>query len=153
LRARYNHYRGKAEEGLERGLPGVDAMSDYVLVVDDDPSVRSLLLDALTLMGVEGQVAMDGEQALEMVGENPPAAIVLDLRMPVLDGFSTLASLQGKQASRQIPIILLSGMIDYDLRLYRLAGVVGVMSKGNFSLDGLRDLLTKAGIPQMNGDD
>jgi CheY-like chemotaxis protein len=128
-------------------------MSDYVLVVDDDPSVRSLLLDALTLMGVEGQVAMDGEQALEMVGENPPAAIVLDLRMPVLDGFSTLASLQGKQASRQIPIILLSGMIDYDLRLYRLAGVVGVMSKGNFSLDGLRDLLTKAGIPQMNGDD
>ncbi len=128
-------------------------MSDYVLVVDDDPSVRSLLLDALTLMGVEGQVAMDGEQALEMVGEDPPAAIVLDLRMPVLDGFSTLASLQGKQASRQIPIILLSGMIDYDLRLYRLAGVVGVMSKGNFSLDGFRDLLTKAGIPQMNGDD
>jgi CheY-like chemotaxis protein len=128
-------------------------MSDYVLVVDDDPSVRSLLLDALTLMGVEGQVAMDGEQALEMVGENPPAAIVLDLRMPVLDGFSTLASLQSKQTSRQIPIILLSGMIDYDLRLYRLAGVVGVMSKGNFSLDGFRDLLTKAGIPQMNGDD
>jgi CheY-like chemotaxis protein len=128
-------------------------MSDYVLIVDDDPSVRSLLLDALTLMGVEGQVAMDGEQALEMVGEDPPAAIVLDLRMPVLDGFSTLASLQSKQTSRQIPIILLSGMIDYDLRLYRLAGVVGVMSKGNFSLDGFRDLLTKAGIPQMNGDD
>jgi two-component system response regulator (stage 0 sporulation protein F) len=128
-------------------------MSDYVLIVDDDPSVRSLLLDALTLMGIEGLDAANGEQALEMVGEDPPTAIVLDLRMPVLDGFNTLAGLQNKQASRQIPIILLSGMVGYDPRLYRLPGVVGVMSKGSFSLDGFRDLLVKAGLSQLNGDD
>ena len=121
-------------------------LGGYILVVDDDPDVCNLILEVLHLLGCEARKAVDGQQALQMVEEHPPQAIVLDLMMPTLNGFLTLTRLQKDQKLRAIPIILLSGLAETNCSIHKLPGVVGVMRKGDFSVDGLRTLLGRAGI-------
>ncbi len=117
----------------------------YVLVVDDDPHTRTLVTDALTVLGVSSRQARNGQQALEMIRADAPRAIVLDLMMPVLNGFAVLAELQ-RAAGEPIPVIVLSALVDQAGPLHHLPGVAGVMCKGDFSLEGLRGLLAQAGI-------
>ncbi len=121
-------------------------VGDYILVVDDDPDVRNLILEVLRLLGFEARKAVDGQQALQIVEEHPPQAIVLDLMMPTLNGFLTLTRQQRDRKSQPIPIILLSGLAETNCSMHKLPGVVGVMRKGDFSVEGLRTLLSRAGI-------
>jgi CheY-like chemotaxis protein len=121
-------------------------MRDYILVVDDDPEVRSLVVNMLKMMGMEGRKAVNGEHALKLVSEHPPRAIVLDLIMPVMDGFLTLTRLQTDRRSRHIPIILMSALTGNEHHINKLPGVVGVMPKSKFSIDDFRLLLTQAGV-------
>jgi CheY-like chemotaxis protein len=121
-------------------------MAGYVLVVDDSPDVQQLVLDVLETYGISGQTADDGQEALSMIAESRPMAIILDLMMPVMDGFTTLTRLQTDPKNRNIPIILLSALVGTDPSLYKLPGVVGVMQKGDFSIEGFRYLLAQAGV-------
>lgn len=121
-------------------------LGNYVLVVDDDPDVRTLLVDALSLFGIEGVVAVNGQEALRLVEDRPPTAIILDLMMPSMNGFSVISRLRQNAASRGISIIVLSGVSDSLGKIGRLPGVVGVIRKGDFSLAQLRSLLGTAGF-------
>jgi CheY-like chemotaxis protein len=115
-------------------------MDDYVLVVDDHPDVRRLIMDVLEAMNITARQAMNGEQALEMVDEQLPRAIVLDLMMPVMNGFTMLTQLYNRRRGRPIPVILLSGVAN-DQQMKALPGVVGVLKKGGFGIDELRSML------------
>ncbi len=121
-------------------------MDGYILVVDDDPDVRVLLVTALRLFGLASQNAVDGEQALALIRTQRPRAILLDLMMPTCNGFSTLTRIQQDRALRGIPVILMSGLSENAGALHGLPGVVGVMRKGDFSVEGLKTLLSHAGI-------
>lgn len=120
-------------------------MEGYILVVDDDPDVRGLLVTALRLFGLTSQNAIDGQQALDLIRTQRPRAILLDLMMPTCNGFSTLTRIQQDRALRGIPVILMSGLSGNEA-LQHLPGVVGVMRKGEFSVEGLQRLLSRAGI-------
>lgn len=61
-----------------------------VLVVDDDAAIRSFVLEALSDEGYAVTAAADGQAALDRCLESPPDLVLLDLRMPVLDGFEFL---------------------------------------------------------------
>ncbi|MFZ2114864.1 MAG: response regulator transcription factor [Solirubrobacteraceae bacterium] len=65
-----------------------------VLVVEDDRAVREALRRALTLGGYEIQTAEDGEQAIEMVVQNVPDAVVLDIGLPGIDGLEVCRRLR-----------------------------------------------------------
>ncbi len=78
------------------------------LVVDDDPSIRELLRVVLELDGWEVLEASDGQQALEVAAAERPHGVVLDLMMPVLDGFSALAELRRTEPGRQMAVIVLT---------------------------------------------
>lgn len=120
-------------------------MADYVLVVDDDPDVVGLVMDVLDALGLEGRSAKDGQAALLEVYEEQPRAIVLDLMMPVLDGYGLIDKLQQTVQGREIPIILLSALADNnDAQFRKLPGVIGVLSKGDFSMQKLQALLSLA---------
>jgi CheY-like chemotaxis protein len=121
-------------------------MRDYILVVDDDPEVRCLVVNMLKMMGMEGRKAINGEHALKLIDEHPPKAIVLDLIMPVMDGFLTLTKLQTNQRSRHIPIILMSALTGNEHHVKKLPGVIGVMPKSQFSIDDFQLLLNQVGI-------
>jgi len=82
-----------------------------VLVVDDEPSVAQVIVDALADEGYEVRWAANGREALAALGAWLPDLIVLDLMMPVMDGRAFRAAqrcLSG--AAAQVPVLVLSGM-------------------------------------------
>ena len=119
-------------------------MDGYVLVVDDQLDVRELIMDVLDSMGITGREAVNGVHALRIIQEKRPSAIVLDIMMPVMNGFTLLAHLQADRASRNVPIILLSGIADNTPQMRNLPGVIRVIRKGGFSVRELREALTLA---------
>lgn len=120
-------------------------MADYVLIVDDDPDAIRLVMDVLDAMDLEGRSAPDGHRAMKLVAEAAPRAIVLDLMMPVMDGYGMIEELQKSAGTRAIPIVLISALADHnDVTLRKLPAVVAVLSKGDFSFNTLREALQKA---------
>ena len=105
-----------------------------------------MIVDALELFDIEGVTAVSGEEALRRVEDSVPAAIILDLMMPNMNGFGVIHRLRQKAASRDIPVIILSAVADSPGGIGRLPGVVGVICKGDFSLDRFRTVLGAAGI-------
>ncbi len=65
-------------------------MTKRILIVEDDDAVRYVLSDALQDAGFAVATAMDGVDALDQIEQHPPDAILLDLMMPTLDGWSFL---------------------------------------------------------------
>ena len=75
-------------------------------MVDDDRAVREALRRALTLAGYEVQLAQDGEQALELVVQAVPDAVVLDVGMPGIDGLEVCRRL--RRLGNRVPILMLT---------------------------------------------
>lgn len=84
-------------------------MQRTILVVDDDPHIRQLLVFALAKAGLETREAADGEAALAMVEERAPDLVVLDINMPRLDGLEVCRRLR---ARGDLPILFLSSRDD-----------------------------------------
>jgi two-component system response regulator MprA len=81
-------------------------MTGTLLVVDDEPALRETLARALTAEGYAVETASDGVQAIELVSENEPDAIVLDVLMPRLDGIQTARRLRATGC--RVPILVLT---------------------------------------------
>ncbi len=79
-----------------------------ILVVDDEIYIVHILDFSLGMEGYEVLTALDGEQALEKAKAEKPDLIVLDIMMPKLDGYETCKRLKADDATKQIPVILLS---------------------------------------------
>jgi DNA-binding response OmpR family regulator len=101
-----------------------------VLVVDDSHESLRLLVDILTSHGYEAQAADSGELALASVGANPPDLILLDIRMPELDGFEVCRRLKVRPESAGIPIMFISGAAETSERAAGLSlGAVDFITK------------------------
>ena len=82
----------------------------WILVVDDDDSIRELMAMIIESRGFEVRTAADGVEALEQLATPvPPALIFLDLTMPGMDGLTFLKELRRRPACAQIPVVVLSG--------------------------------------------
>lgn len=90
-----------------------------ILVVDDDPNIRSLLQQELSEAGYVVRLAEDGRQALALVREEMPGLVILDVMMPEMNGFDVAAVLKNDPATMHIPIIILSILEDKE-RGFRL---------------------------------
>src|SRR3954471_21121404 len=90
-------------------LPGGPAMSPAVLVVDDDPSIRELLLDLFEAEGYRVVTAADGDTALALAVAEPPRLVLTDLWMPGLNG-QALATRLGEHGLSLLPVLFMSGM-------------------------------------------
>lgn len=77
-----------------------------VLVVDDDRALRDALRRVLTLAGYEVQGAADGEQAIELVAQAVPDAVVLDVGLPGIDGLEVCRRL--RRLGKRVPILMLT---------------------------------------------
>jgi len=87
----------------------MDNKTREILVVDDDQSMRDLLVDILVMEGFNVRSATNGEQALQSVVKNPPHLILLDINMPEMDGVEVLKRLKAQDEYLDIPVILVSG--------------------------------------------
>jgi len=80
----------------------------YVLIVDDSPSVRRVVSNMLKQAGWEVQVARDGVEALDVIARKAPAAVLLDIEMPRMDGYELMATLRSQEQHRNLPLIVLT---------------------------------------------
>jgi formate hydrogenlyase transcriptional activator len=101
-----------AQEFRRHTMSPADAQRATILVVEDVPANLSVLLDLLSGAGFTVLVAEDGESALEQVAYAQPALILLDVMMPGLDGFATCRQLKANPATREIPVIFMTGLSD-----------------------------------------
>jgi CheY-like chemotaxis protein len=79
-----------------------------ILVVEDDDAVRYLVADALQDAGFAVATAVDGADALDQIGDRPPDAILLDLQMPSVSGWSFLETFRNDPRSTGIPVGIMS---------------------------------------------
>lgn len=86
-----------------------------VLVVDDDPDLRELVAEALEARGYLVERADNGIEALDRVAERLPQLILLDMRMPLMDGWAFARALHDKYG-RTIPIVVVTAAEDSKLR-------------------------------------
>jgi CheY-like chemotaxis protein len=93
-----------------------DSGRPLVLVVDDDPRVRELLELLLRADGYRVIAAADGAAALEAVAAHAPRAVLVDLRMPGMDGTEVCRRVRQTRAPDRVPIIMLTGMDDAGTR-------------------------------------
>jgi CheY-like chemotaxis protein len=119
----------------------MNAAGAKVLLVEDDRFLRRASEATLKKGGFAVTVAVDGEEALNLVPTVLPDLILLDLIMPKIQGFEVLRRLKGDPATRDIPVVVLSNLgQDGDVERALAAGAVGYLVKSNLSL---ADLLTK----------
>jgi len=83
-----------------------------ILLAEDDPTTRRIVSFKLGRDGYTVETADNGEQLLQMAAARPPALFILDLMMPIQDGFSTLLKLKEQPALAGIPVIVLSAKSD-----------------------------------------
>lgn len=120
------HYRiwpGDLNEFLLRS--GIDVPFQYVderkttfLIVDDDPAYTLLLKEAICAKFSNADVIMtdDGYEALLLIGERKPHIVILDLRMPKIDGFQVLELLRARKKDNSMKVVVLSAYIDQQIR-------------------------------------
>jgi CheY-like chemotaxis protein len=81
-------------------------MSPHILVVDDDASIRAALVDVLTEEGYRVTTATNGAEGLAAVAAGAPALVLLDMRMPVLDGWGFARAL--RERGQAVPIVVMT---------------------------------------------
>lgn len=85
-----------------------------ILVVDDTPTALRLLTDILKAEGYEVRSAISGELALHAAASNPPELVLLDIRMPEMDGYEVCRHLKAQIATRDVPVIFVSAASETD---------------------------------------
>jgi DNA-binding response OmpR family regulator len=85
-----------------------------ILVVDDTAHIQRLLSQMLSAQGYEVRVAADGESALEAVKADPPDLILLDIMMPIMDGYEVCRQLKADPKTQDIPVIFISARDDME---------------------------------------
>ena len=134
--------QSRIREAIERVLP---ERQGCVLVVDDDRSVRRLVVETLADNGFDLVEAGNGEDALAVIADRKPEAIVLDLLMPGLGGFGVLEHMQANAETREIPVIVLTAArLSGEERKLLQARAVTLLRKSAYSGSELRGLLERA---------
>lgn len=140
--------RGIASEPVESDA--WESADEKVLIVDDQESSRRTLAEHLEAMGETCLTASGGVQALAIMRCEQPAAVLLDLVMPGMDGRAVLSEMQADERLRRIPVIVVSGRADDESVVGCLdLGAVDYLAKpirGRVLEARLRNTLARAGL-------
>lgn len=90
--------------------PNIDACKTSVLIVDDIPINVTLIEKMLKPFHFVIEKANDGQTALDIVADNKPDFILLDLMMPGMNGYDVIKQLRAKEETQQLPIIVISAL-------------------------------------------
>jgi CheY-like chemotaxis protein len=112
--------------------------SNHVLVVEDEPAMREMLCRMLNNGKWKVEQAANGLAALEKITQCRPALIILDLKMPVMDGFEMIRELRKHEDWRKIPVVVVSARELTTEDRERLQGhVLKILQKGELSRGSL----------------
>lgn len=115
-------------------------MPKKILIAEDEPSLRSVLSKKVKSLGYIVFEAKNGEEAVDQFKKEKPDLILLDVVMPIKNGFDVLEEIKMKQKSK-IPVIILSNLNEsQDIETAKNLGAVDYITKSNLSL---RDITIK----------
>jgi CheY-like chemotaxis protein len=118
-----------------------------VLIVDDEEPIRALCRVNLELNGYDVAEAADGAEAVAIAAKHQPGVVLLDVLMPVLDGWSTLQRLKGDPRTAELPVVMLTALTSEEDQLQAWqGGVVDFVSKP-FTPDQLVSAVRRAERP------
>jgi len=83
-----------------------------ILTVDDDDAIRCLVRENLELAGYEVLEAVEGKEALQKIEQERPHLVVLDVRMPVMDGWQVLRTIRSNPETEDLPVVMLTVLAD-----------------------------------------
>lgn len=89
-------------------------MKGHVLIAEDDPVLRNLYVKKFSLAGYTLDAVENGKQAMDTIASHAPDILVLDIHMPVMDGFAVLRELTPEK--RSFPVIILTNFTDKETR-------------------------------------
>jgi CheY-like chemotaxis protein len=117
-----------------RDLPAKDESTEpkpapLILVVDDDADTRDLVDMLLERAGYDRAMAACGEEAVQLLEQQTPALIVLDLNMPGMDGWSVAALVRKHERTARIPILVMTGLTQNVENAARRAGATAFVLK------------------------
>ncbi len=116
-----------------------------LLIVDDDPVVRQTLEAFLSREGYKARSAPNGQTALMSAVEDPPELILLDIRLPDMDGFQVCRRLKEDPRTGHIPVIMLTGHGSEEIAVEAMkAGVSDYLVKGGITSESLRLAVSNA---------
>jgi two-component system cell cycle response regulator DivK len=105
-------------------------MSQRILIVEDQDDNRAILRDLLGAAGFELIEATTGEEGVELAERERPALILMDIQLPVIDGYEATRRIKGKAALKPIPIIAVTSYaLSGDEAKARAAGCDAYVSK------------------------
>lgn len=139
-----DHRQGKASS--PKATPG---NGQCLLVVEDSEPAAIQLIDILTEQGYRVQVAQNGWEALKRISENPPAAVILDLMMPEMDGFEVLRQIRSSEKTVSLPVLILTAKHVSKKELDSLTGnkIHQLIQKGGISKDELLTAVAEMVMP------
>jgi DNA-binding response OmpR family regulator len=114
-----------------------------ILVVEDDHDINALVGAYVEMAGFEYRSALDGTTALREARTRPPAAVILDLMLPDIDGFEVCRQLKADQETRKVPVIMLTALSgETDRAKGRACGAIEYLVKP-FDPDRLMEALSQ----------
>ena len=116
-----------------------------VLIVDDEPDAREVLVKILERAGHVVRIARDGKEAVIQVNLKPPDVVVLDLLMPTMNGADFLATVRAYRRFRSLPIVLLTAVSEHPLLDQALElGVQSILVKSKAIFEDIRQAIEEA---------
>ncbi len=116
-----------------------------VLVVDDDPMLRDLLVQTLTAIGHESVAASDGFEALEQLKQRTFDVVISDIKMPNMDGIQLLKEIRA--AHESMPVLFISGFATSEM--IQIAQPDGFLTKP-FRIHQVEDLIARVTSPNRS---
>ena len=122
-----------------------------ILIVDDEPEGTEPILKFLQREGFQVTTAPNGREALAFLSTAMPELVILDLRMPQMDGISFLATLRSYMRWKDLPVILLTAYAEGPhLEIAKRYGATDVFKKGSIDLKRLLEVIRQK-MPHHDG--
>ena len=123
-----------------------------VIHVEDEPDIRQMVHSALTPMGLDVMSASDGPSGLALILKEKPDLVILDVRMPGMDGFAVCESVREQEGFADLPILMATAMSQVkDIERAVAAGASGYVLKP-FDISKLRHkVISTLGRPEGSG--
>lgn len=124
-----------------------------ILLIEDEPSLRDIYATKMRIEGFEVIEAADGIDGLERAVREVPAIVLLDIVMPMKNGFDVLRDLKANPKTRTIPVIILSNLgQDYEVKQGIALGAECFLTKANLTPGKMVEEVVAVLKRQNNGD-